>query len=73
MYFWNYRLPKTWLEHSLESVVSELPLRVNMLKDPKHLLNLHDSTCIIFFIITMRRIGLQNICFSEISHARDVC
>ena len=40
---------KTWLDHSLKSAVSEHPFAVNMLKDPKHLWNLHESTFIIFF------------------------
>ena len=39
----------TWLDNSLKSAVSEQPLTVNMLKDPKHLLNLHERTFIIFF------------------------
>ena len=49
MYFRSYRLSETWLDHFLKSTVSELPLRVNMLKDPKQLLNLDESPFIIFF------------------------
>ena len=49
MYFRYYRLSKSWLEHSLKSTVPEHPLKVNMLKDPKYLCNLHESTFIIFF------------------------
>ena len=49
MYFRSYRLSETWLDHFLKSTVSELPLRVNMLKDPKQLLNLDESTFVIFF------------------------
>ena len=49
MYFRNYRLSKTWLDHFLKSTVSELPLQANMLKDPKQLLNLDGSTFLIFF------------------------
>ena len=40
---------KTWVDHSLKSVVSEHPWAVNTLKGPKHLWNLHESTFIIFF------------------------
>ena len=40
---------KTWVDHSLKSAVSEHPSTVNMLKGPKHLWNLHESTVIIFF------------------------
>ena len=40
---------KTWLDHFLKSVVSEYPLAVNMLKGPKDLWNLHESTFIICF------------------------
>ena len=39
MYFQNYRVSKTWLENSLKSTISELLLRVNMLKGPTHLEN----------------------------------
>ena len=49
MYFRNYRLYKTFLDHSLKSDVSEYPLIVNMLKRPKQYWNLHESTFIIFF------------------------
>ena len=49
MYFRNYRLSKFWLDRSLNSVVSEDPSTFNMLKSPKHLWNLHESTFIIFF------------------------
>ena len=49
MYFRNYRLSKFCLDRSLNSVVSEDPSTFNMLKSPKHLWNLHESTFIIFF------------------------
>ena len=49
MYFRNYRLSMTWLNHSLESAVSEHPFTVNMLVNPKHLWNLHHRTFKIFF------------------------
>ena len=34
-FFGNYRLSKTWLDHSLKNTVSENPLTVNMLRGPK--------------------------------------
>ena len=34
MYFRNYRLTKTWLNHSLTSVVAEHPSTVNMVNGP---------------------------------------
>ena len=37
MYFLNYRLSKTWLDHSPGGALSEHPLRVIILKGPKHL------------------------------------
>ena len=37
MHFGNYRLSKIWLDHSLKSVLSELPSTLNMLKGQKHL------------------------------------
>ena len=48
MCFWNYRLSKTLLDLSLRSAVSEHPSRLNMLKGPKLLWNLHESTFNIF-------------------------
>ena len=48
MYFWNYRLWKTWLEPSLKNAVSELPLRVNMFKGHKNLWKQYDNTYITF-------------------------
>ena len=48
-YFRNYRVSKTCLDHSLISPVSEHPSTINMLKCPKQLWNLHDTTFIIFF------------------------
>ena len=49
MYFWNYRLSKAWLDHSLKSVVSEHPSTVNTLNGPKHLQNVYESTFVISF------------------------
>ena len=48
IWFWNYRLQIVgWLK-SLKSPVSEHSWRVNMLKGPKHFLNLHGSIFVIF-------------------------
>ena len=49
MYFRNYRLSETWLDHSLMRAVSEHPSTVNMLKSPKHLGNMQEWTFIMFF------------------------
>ena len=49
MYFPNYRLWKTYLEHSLKRVVSEHALTLDMWKPPKFFWNLHESTFIMFF------------------------
>ena len=48
MYFRNDRLSNAWLNHSLESVVSEPPSTVNVLMGVKHLSNLFESIFIIF-------------------------
>ena len=37
MYFQNYKLSKTWLDHSVKSAISERPSTVNMLKGATHL------------------------------------
>ena len=44
MYFGNYKLSQTWLEHSLKSAVWKHPLTVNMLEG---------------FLITLRIINLK--------------
>ena len=49
MYFRDYRLSKTWLNHSLKTTISEDPLAVNMWKGPKHLWNHHERSFIIHF------------------------
>ena len=49
MYFRNYKLSKTWFNHSLESAISEPPSTVNVLMGAKNLWNLHRSTFAIFF------------------------
>ena len=72
MYFENYRVSKTWLDHSLESAVLEGPSTVNMLKGAKHLWNLHESTFINIFF-TLRRNKFKNISLIEIWDLRGVC
>ena len=49
MCFRSYRLPNTWLNHSLKSSVSELPSTVYLVMDTKRLWNLHESAFIISF------------------------
>ena len=60
MYFWYYKLSKTWLDNSLKSVVSEHPLTVNKLKGPKYLWNLHETTFIIFQHVKMSQILVKS-------------
>ena len=48
MYFWNYRLPKTWLDQCLKSSVSEDSPKDDMANIWKHCWNLNDSTFTIF-------------------------
>ena len=59
MYCRNYRLWKSWLDHSLKSAVSEHAFTVNMGKRPKCLQNLHERVFIIFFMI-LRKVDLEN-------------
>ena len=51
MYFKNYRLWKTWLEHSLESAVSKHALKVNMWKCPKYFGHPSEGAFIMFFML----------------------
>ena len=44
MYFRNYKLSKTSLDHTLKTAVSKHLLTVNMLKDPKSLRYLYETT-----------------------------
>ena len=50
MYFRTYRLSQTWCNHSLKNAISKHPSTLNILKGPKNLLHLHESTFIIFSI-----------------------
>ena len=59
------RLQKAWLDKCLKRLVSENPLRVNMLRRTKHCEKLHKSTFIIFFNHSERltcKISLLVIC-----------
>ena len=46
--FWNYRMEKAGLLKSLKSLVLEHRRTVNILKCPKHCLNLHGSIFVMF-------------------------
>ena len=48
IYFWTYRLRKTWLDQCLKSPVSENPLTSDVVNGTKHCWNLNDSTFTIF-------------------------
>ena len=48
MYFWAYRLWKTWLDKRLKSPVSEDSSTSNMVKGPKQIAKLKDITFTIF-------------------------
>ena len=69
LYFGNYRLSMTWLDHSLKNTVWEHPLTVNILRVPKLLQNVHERTFIIFFI-TLREPGLEYTSLSDILNLR---
>ena len=47
--YWNYRLEKAELLKSPKNPVSEHLWTVNMLKGPKHCLNLDGSNFVMFF------------------------
>ena len=53
--FWNDTLQKAVLLKSLKSPVSEHLWTVNMLKGPKHCLNLHGTVFVIFFDHSQRK------------------
>ena len=48
MYFWNYRLRKTWLDKCVKSPLSDDPSKDNMANGSKHCCNLNDSALTIF-------------------------
>ena len=71
MYFRNYGLPKTWLDQSLKSPVSEDPTKSNMVNKPKHCSNLKD-TSLPYLLITGKSIVLQKVSFSHIQNVKTV-
>ena len=72
MYSQNLRLSKTWFYHSLRSPVSEHPLTIYILKNPKYLSNPHENTFTIFYI-SLEGTDLKNIFLSDIRNLRGVC
>ena len=65
MYFRTYRLSQTWCDHSLKRAVSKHPSTVNMLKGPKNLLHLHEST-LSYFSVSLRGNDFENNSLIEI-------
>ena len=66
-------MSKIWLTKSLESALSEPPSTVNMFIGAKHLWNIHERSFIIFFYITLRRNGLENVSLIEILNLGGFC
>ena len=60
MYLRNYRLQKAWLLKYIKSHESEHLWTFNMLKGPKHCLNLHGSSFVIFFKHSKKTSVLKN-------------
>ena len=71
MYFRNYGLPKTLLDQSLKSPISEDPTKSNMVNAPKHCSNLKD-TSLPYLLITGKSIVLQNVSVSDIQNLKTV-
>ena len=71
MYFRNYGLPKTWLDQSLKSPVSEDPTKSNMVNVPKHCSNLKE-TSLPHLLITGKSIVLQKVFISDIQNLKTV-
>ena len=71
MYFRNYGLPKTLLDQSLKSPISEDPPKSNMVNAPKHCSNLKD-TSLPYLLITGKSIVLQNVSVSDIQNLKTV-
>ena len=65
MYVRSYGLQSVWLLKSLKSPVTEHLWTEEMLKVPKHRLNLHDSSFVIFFI-TPKKLQFQRFFLSSI-------
>ena len=71
MYFRNYGLPKTLLDQSLKSPVSEDPTKSNMVNAPKHCSNLKD-TSLPYLLITGKSIVLQKVSVGDIRNLKTV-
>ena len=69
MYFPNYELPKTLLDHCLKSLVSEDPTKRNMVNAPKHCSNLKD-TPLPYLLITGKSIVLQKVSVSALENLK---
>ena len=70
--FWSFRLKKAGLLKLLKSPVSEHLWTVNMLKGPKHFLNLHGSILVRFFDHSEKN-QLEYFCLSIIFNLETVC
>ena len=71
MYLRNYGLPKTWLDQSLKSPVSEDPTKTNMVNAPKRCSNLKDKS-LPYLLITGKSIVLQKVSVSHIQNVKTV-
>ena len=60
IFFWNYRLEKAGLLKWRKSLVSEHLRTVNMLKGPKHCINLQGSIFLMFFDQSEKKISSKN-------------
>ena len=72
MYFRNYRLPLSSLDHSLKSAVSEHASTLNMWERRKCFLNFYESVLSRFFII-LSEVDLENVSPSVRWNVRGVC
>ena len=71
MYFRNYGLPKTWLDQTLKSPVSEDPTKSNMVNAPKHCSNLK-NTSLPYLLITGKSIVIQKVSFTHLKNVKTV-
>ena len=71
MYFRNYGLPKTWLDQSLKSPVSDDPTKSNMVNAPKHCSNLK-NTSLPYLLITGKSFVIQKVSFSHLKNVKTV-
>ena len=63
IFYWNYKLETADLLKSTKNRISQDFLTVNMLKGPKHCLNLHGSVFVIFFDLLSKKISPINALF----------